>query len=96
VDGSWLIDGLFEIEKLSNHLEGFQMPAGAGDEYQTIAGFVGTRLGRVPVEGDRISDSGWIFEIVDMDGIRVDKVIAAVDPDAPKGEVESDGDFPMA
>ena len=96
VDGSWLIDGLFEIEKLSNHLEGFQMPAGAGDEYQTIAGFFGTRLGRVPIEGDRITDSGWIFEIVDMDGIRVDKVIATADPDAPPREVESREDFPMA
>ena len=96
VDGSWLIDGLFEIEKLSLHLEGFRVPEGAGDEYQTIAGFFGSRLGRVPVEGDRITDSGWIFEIVDMDGIRVDKVIATADPDAPKKEVESEGDFPMA
>lgn len=96
VDGSWLIDGLFEIEKLSLHLEGFQVPEGAGDEYQTIAGFFGTRLGRVPVEGDRITDSGWTLEIVDMDGIRVDKVIATADPHAPKKEVESGGDFPMA
>jgi len=96
VDGSWLIDGLFEIEKLSLHLEGFQAPAGAGDEYQTIAGFFGTRLGRVPMEGDLITDSGWIFEIVDMDGIRVDKVIATADPDAPPREVESQDDFPMA
>lgn len=96
VDGSWLIDGLFEIEKLSNHLADFKAPEGAGDEYQTVAGFIGTRLGRVPVEGDRISESGWVFEIVDMDGIRVDKVIAAVDPDAPKREVESQDDFPMA
>jgi putative hemolysin len=83
-DGSWLIDGLFEIEKLGRHLTGFTHPVEAGDEYQTVAGFFGAKLARVPVEGDIIRDSGWIFEIVDMDGIRVDKVIASVDPEAEK------------
>lgn len=96
-DGSWLIDGLFEIEKLDQHLEGFIPPAGAGDEYQTVSGFIGTRLGRVPIEGDRIGESGWIFEIVDMDGIRVDKVIAGIDPNAPKpDEVQNAEEIPMA
>jgi putative hemolysin len=96
-DGSWLIDAMMEIEKLGQHLDGFKTPEGAGDEYQTIAGFFGARLGRVPAEGDRLFESGWIFEIVDMDGIRVDKVIASVDPDAPKpAAVEIAGDFPMA
>ncbi len=97
MDGSWLIDGLFEIEKLGRHLEGFVHPEAAGDEYQTIAGFFGATLGRVPIEGDIIRDSGWIFEIVDMDGIRVDKVIASIDPAAPKpAKVENPDDFPMA
>lgn len=96
-DGSWLIDGLFEIEKLGRHLEGFVHPVEAGDEYQTIAGFFGAKLNRVPIEGDRISDSDWIFEIVDMDGIRVDKVIAAPDPAARKGDVlENPEEIPMA
>ncbi len=85
-DGSWLVDGLFEIEKLGRHLSGFAHPVEAGDEYQTVAGFFGAKLARVPVEGDIIRDSGWIFEIVDMDGIRVDKVIASVDPEAAKEE----------
>jgi len=75
-DGSWLIDGLFEIEKLAAHLDGFTTPAGAGDEYQTIAGWFSMRLARVPSEGDIITDGGWTFEILDMDGIRVDKVLA--------------------
>lgn len=96
-DGSWLIDGLFEIEKLGRHLEGFIHPIEAGDEYQTIAGFFGAKLNRVPIEGDRIVDSGWVFEIVDMDGIRVDKVIAALDPDTPKpDEVENPEEITMA
>ena len=75
-DGSWLIDGLFEIEKLETFLKGFIRPEGAGDEYQTIAGWFSQRLARVPTEGDIIEESGWRFEIVDMDGIRVDKVLA--------------------
>lgn len=96
-DGSWLIDGLFEIEKLGRHLEGFVHPVEAGDEYQTIAGFFGAKLNRVPIEGDRITDSGWVFEIVDMDGIRVDKVIATLDPEARKTDVlENPEEIPMA
>jgi len=75
-DGSWLIDGLFEIEKLETFLKGFARPDGAGDEYQTLAGWFSQRLARVPTEGDTIEESGWRFEIVDMDGIRVDKVLA--------------------
>jgi putative hemolysin len=84
-DGSWLIDGLFEIEKLETFLKGFEPPEGAGDEYQTLAGWFSQRLARVPTEGDQIEESGWRFEIVDMDGIRVDKVLAMRIPPVPKG-----------
>jgi putative hemolysin len=76
-DGSWLIDGLFEIEKLRDVLDGFKSPEGAGDEFQTLAGWFGHCLERVPAEGDQIEESGWRFEIMDMDGSRVDKVLAA-------------------
>lgn len=79
-DGSWLIDGLFEIEKLENVLAGFKPPEGAGDEYQTLAGWFAHELERVPAEGDRIKESGWAFEIMDMDGTRVDKVLAELLP----------------
>ena len=78
-------------------MDGFVHPIEAGDEYQTIAGYFGAILNRVPTEGDIIKESGWIFEIVDMDGIRVDKVIASVDPDAPKSEkVENPEEIPIA
>ncbi|MCW1926064.1 hemolysin family protein [Luteolibacter arcticus] len=84
-DGSWLIDGLFEIEKLDAFLKGFRPPDGAGDEYQTLAGWFSQRLARVPTEGDQLEEYGWRFEIVDMDGIRVDKVLAMRIPQGPKG-----------
>ena len=83
-DGSWLIDGLFEIEKPDAFLKGFAPPEGAGDEYQTLAGWFSQRLSRVPAEGDEIEEHGWRFEIVDMDGIRVDKVLASRVPAVPK------------
>ena len=75
-DGSWLIDGLFEIEKLSEHLEGFQLPEGGGDEYQTVSGWLVKKLDRLPTERDVITADDWTFEVIDMDGIRVDKLLA--------------------
>jgi putative hemolysin len=75
-DGSWLVDGLFDIEKLPDYLEDFVAPEGAGDRFQTPSGLFSTRLQRVPREGDQLVEGGWRFEIVDMDGVRVDKVLA--------------------
>jgi len=75
-DGSWLIDGLFEIEKLPDRLEGFVLPEGGGDEFQTVSGWLVKELGRIPVESDKISAGEWTFEVIDMDSIRVDKVLA--------------------
>ncbi len=75
-DGSWLIDGLFEIEKLPERLEGFVLPEGGGDEFQTVSGWLVKELGRIPVEADRVSAGEWNFEVIDMDSIRVDKVLA--------------------
>ena len=75
-DGSWLIDGLFEIEKLPERLEGYVLPEGGGDEFQTVSGWLVKELGRIPVEADRVSAGEWTFEVIDMDSIRVDKVLA--------------------
>jgi len=75
-DGSWLIDGLYEIEKLPERLEGFILPEGGGDDFQTVSGWLMNELGRVPVETDRITAGEWSFEVIDMDNTRVDKVLA--------------------
>lgn len=79
-DGSWLIDGLFEIEKLPEYLQTFEVPEGGGDEYQTVFGWLVKELGRFPRETDKIKAGIWTFEVVDMDGIRVDKVLATRAP----------------
>jgi putative hemolysin len=75
-DGSWLIDGLYEIEKLPERLEGFHLPEGGGDEFQTVSGWFMHELKRVPKETDRITAGEWSFEVIDMDSTRVDKVLA--------------------
>lgn len=85
-DGTWLIDGLFEIEKLPERLEGFVMPEGGGDDFQTVSGWFMNELGRVPAETDRITTGEWIFEVLDMDSTRVDKVLATRNiPPSPLG-----------
>jgi putative hemolysin len=75
-DGSWLIDGLYEIEKLPDHLESFELPEGGGDEYQTVSGWLVKELGRIPQETDKVTSGIWTFEVMDIDGIRVDKILA--------------------
>lgn len=90
-DGSWLIDGLCEIEKMPEHLEGFELPEGGGDEYQTLSGWFLKELNRMPVETDCLSSGEWTFEVMDMDGARVDKVLATrvIDPATGEGNGES-------
>ena len=89
-DGSCLIDGFFEIEKLERHLPGFLPPEGAGTDFQTVAGWFLQSLARIPEEGEALEESGWSFEIIDMDSNRVDKVLATPLPDEATEEGEED------
>jgi putative hemolysin len=92
-DGSWLIDGLYEIEKLKDVVPWFPIcPEGAGDEYQTLAGWFGPppRAGPGGRRPDR-RDRGWRFEIMDMDGSRVDKVLAVPLPSGERSSESSTG-----
>ncbi|HOU41713.1 MAG TPA: hemolysin family protein [Promineifilum sp.] len=72
-DGSWLVDGQLDTDDLKRLLAVTQLPDAAG--YQTLGGFLVTRLGRLPRAGDVVHWGGYRFEIVDMDGNRVDKVL---------------------
>jgi putative hemolysin len=73
-DGSLLLDGMMPSDELKARLDLPSLP-GEGT-YHTVAGLMLALLRRVPKEGDRIVWAGWRFEIVDMDGRRVDKVLA--------------------
>jgi putative hemolysin len=74
-DGSWLIDAMIELTAVEQALPGFRFGGGANTEYQTLAGFVVKQLGHVPKEGETFETQGYIFEVLDMDRHRVDKVL---------------------
>ena len=71
-DGSWLVDGLLPIDEFEA-LVGIRGLRGGG--YETVAGFVLDRLGRIPEAGNRMTIEGLTIEVVDMDGRRIDKLL---------------------
>ena len=72
-DGTWLVDGLLTLDEFR---EAFEVKAFPGEgRYQTIGGFVVYMLGELPKTGDKVDWGGYRFEIVDLDGHRVDKVL---------------------
>jgi putative hemolysin len=72
-DGSWLIDGMTPIDEVEA-LTGLKDMQGEGD-FETLAGFMIEKLGRIPAAGDHFHWEGARFEVVDMDSRRVDMVI---------------------
>jgi putative hemolysin len=89
-DGSWLLDGMLSIEEL---LEQFSIPESAIDRgnYHTLGGFAIMQLGKIPISGEHFEWRKLRFEIVDMDGKRVDKVLVKFsENDEETEEVERD------
>jgi putative hemolysin len=82
-DGSWLIDAMIDLEAVEKALPGFKFGGDAYSEYQTLAGFVVKTLGRVPKEGETFEAQGYIFEVLDMDQHRVDKVLVMPNRNVP-------------
>jgi putative hemolysin len=76
-DGSWLIDGMLDLETLGRELGTVALAAGVRGHYHTAAGLTMVALGRVPKTGDVFEREGFRFEIVDMDGNRVDRVLVS-------------------
>ena len=75
-DGSWLMDGtkpLVEVEEILDDNAAFSRED--EENYQTLGGFVMGRLDRIPRAGDAFEGAGWRYEVMDMDGKRVDKVL---------------------
>ena len=73
-DGTWLIDGMLALDELKQLLDVGQLP-GEDAEFHTLGGYLMARLNRVPKVADKIAAGGYLFEIVDMDGRRVDRVL---------------------
>jgi putative hemolysin len=71
------VDGLLAADELKERLGLRELPREDEADYQTVGGMVMEALGRVPEEGDRLEWEAHSFEVVDMDGRRVDKVLVA-------------------
>lgn len=73
-DGSWLLAGAMKADEMADLL-GFSLPSAR--DYQTVAGFVLAALRHIPQTGERFRFGAWTFEVVDLDGRKIDKVLAS-------------------
>jgi putative hemolysin len=76
-DGSWLVEGSAAMEDVTAHFGLDGLPEDETGAYHTIGGFVMARLGRVPKAADHFEWGGMRFEVIDMDGRRIDKVLVS-------------------
>jgi putative hemolysin len=81
-DGSWLLDGLMPVDELKSRLAIRELPDEGRGRYNTVAGLLLAVSGHLPRVGERIECAGWCFEVVDLDGRRIDKVLASALPEA--------------
>ncbi len=75
--GSWLIDGVMPVSEFKARLDIKELPDEDRGRYNTVAGLLMSVSGHLPREGERIECAGWRFEVVDLDGKRIDKVLAS-------------------
>lgn len=89
-NGSWLLDGLIPIPELKDRLDLKNVPEEDRGRYHTLSGLVMWLAGRLPQTGGVFAWESWRLAVVDLDGMRIDKVLASpVVPeqaDAPPGE----------
>ena len=86
-DGSWLAEGSVSMDEVVSKFD-LQVPEEEAGAYHTLAGFVMARLGHVPRTADAFDWGGYRFEVVDMDGRRVDKVMVSRVPSAQSPPTE--------
>jgi len=79
-DGSWLLDGALPVHEVRDRLELRPLPGEESGDFETLGGFVMSQLGRIPAVGDATDWDGLRFEVVDMDGRRVDRVLVSPEP----------------
>jgi putative hemolysin len=89
-DGSWLMDGLITVDDVKQRLGLAALPDEEKQRYNTLSGMLMLLLARLPQTGDVVHWGGWIFEIVDMDSKRIDKVLVSREPPAEEPAAEPD------
>jgi putative hemolysin len=85
-DGSWLLDGLMPVSELKARLDIKELPEEDRGRYNTLAGLLMAVTGRLPSTGERIDCGEWCFEVVDLDGKRIDKVLAVASAESAKSQ----------
>ncbi len=75
-DGSWLIDGVMPVSELKARLDIKELPDEDKGRYNTVAGLLQSVSGRLLAITNKVECAGWQFEVVDLDGKRIDKVLA--------------------
>ncbi|NJL89378.1 MAG: HlyC/CorC family transporter [Coleofasciculaceae cyanobacterium SM2_1_6] len=88
-DGSWLIDGMYAVEDFFELFGIKQDPRHQRNNYQTLAGLVITHLGRIPTAADHFDWQDFRFEVMDMDGNRVDKILVMPVPASSDAKTSS-------
>ncbi len=89
-DGSWLVDGLLDIDDFKQLFVLDNLPREERAGFQTVGGFVVTQLGSIPSAGQIFTWESYKFEILDMDGYRVDKVlITRINPEHPEESISN-------
>ena len=79
-DGSFLVSGWMPIDEFADEM-GFSLDKDF--DYETVAGFVINELKRLPALGESFTAKGWRFEVIDLDGRRVDKLLVSRIPEMP-------------
>ena len=74
-DGSWLVDAMTDQETVRKTIGMSLLPPNAHTNYNTLAGMLLAHMGKIPAVGDKVVIDNFVFEIVDMDGRRIDKVL---------------------
>ncbi|MDA0244060.1 MAG: hemolysin family protein [Chloroflexi bacterium] len=80
-DGSWLVDGLLPVDDFREALGFTSLPDEAESRYQTVGGMMLHMLGGIPKVGQSFVWQTWRFEVMDMDGRRVDKILVSTTPE---------------
>jgi putative hemolysin len=77
-DGSWLIDGVMPVSELKARLDIRELPDEDKGRYNTVAGLLMAVSGHLPATGECIECVGWVFEVIDLDRKRIDKILASL------------------
>lgn len=89
-DGSWLLDGLMPITELKSRLGIRDLPEEERRRYNTLAGLLMAESGHLPAVAERIACAGWVFEVLDLDGKRIDKVLAQPESTLPSEGISAE------